>query len=320
MRRSEGVDDMTKIKSEDVPSGRNKMDEGIKASEVKFRRFFETAQDGILILDGNTGKIEDVNPYLIKMLGYSMEEIIGKRLWELGAFKDVERSKTAYKELQRKEYIRYENLPLETKDGQLFAVEFISNVYMVNDSKVIQCNIRDITEREQLKQKLQEMATHDPLTGLPNRVLLNDRFSLALALAKREQKKMSVMTLDLDKFKMVNDKLGHAKGDRLLVESAVRLAGSLRQTDTIARLGGDEFVVLLTETKRQSDAAQVAQKILQEFRQPFIFEEHEINITTSIGIALFPENGNDLESLLISSDRAMYQVKENGGNDYRFSP
>ncbi len=319
MRRSEGVDDMTKIKSEDVPSGRNKMDEGIKASEVKFRRFFETAQDGILILDGNTGKIEDVNPYLIKMLGYSMEEIIGKRLWELGAFKDVERSKTAYKELQRKEYIRYENLPLETKDGQLFAVEFISNVYMVNDSKVIQCNIRDITEREQLKQKLQEMATHDALTGLPNRVLLNDRFSLALALAKREQKEMSVMTLDLDKFKMVNDKLGHAKGDRLLVESAVRLAGSLRQTDTIARLGGDEFVVLATAIERKRMPSRLRKRSSTNFVSHLFSRNKELNITTSIGIALFPEDGNDLETLLISSDRAMYRVKEIGGNDYRLS-
>ncbi|MGA2367537.1 MAG: sensor domain-containing diguanylate cyclase [Dehalococcoidia bacterium] len=305
---------------ESLLSGRNKAEKELKASEVKYRRLFETALDGILILDGNTGKIKDVNPYLIRMLGYSNEEILGKRLWELGAFKDVGRSKEAYKELQSKEYIRYENLPLETKDGRLFAVEFVSNVYTVDHTRVIQCNIRDITEKEQLKQKLQEMATHDALTGLPNRLMLNDRFSVALAQAKREKKRVSIMTLDLDKFKMVNDTLGHAKGDRLLVESAARLARSLRQTDSIARLGGDEFVVLLTEVERKGDTVKVAQKILDEFRRPFNFEEHELNITTSIGIALFPEDGNDLEALLISSDRAMYRVKENGGNDYRFSP
>ncbi|MGA9049502.1 MAG: sensor domain-containing diguanylate cyclase [Dehalococcoidia bacterium] len=308
---------MTKVKLEEVLSGRRKENEELKASEAKFRRLFETAEHGILVLDGDTGRIEDVNPYMIKILGYSQEEIVGKRLLELGAFKDVDRGKEACRALQSKDYICYENLPLQTKEGRLFEVELISSVFVVDNARLIQCSIRDITEKEQLKRKLQEMATHDALTGLPNRVLLNDRFGVALAQAKREKKQVSIMTLDLDKFKVINDTLGHAKGDKVLVESAVRLASSLRQTDTIARIGGDEFVVLATAIERKEDAVQVAQKILHEFRQPFIFEGHELNITTSIGIAIFPEGGTDLEALLISSDRAMYRAKANGGNDYR---
>jgi PAS domain S-box-containing protein/putative nucleotidyltransferase with HDIG domain len=125
-------------------------------SELRYRRLFETAQDGVLILDAETGMIEDVNPFLIKMLGYSHEEFVEKKLWEVGAFKDVEASRNAFEALQEKEYIRYENMPLKTKDGQLIQVEFVSNVYWAGDEKVIQCNIRDITEHKRLLAALQE--------------------------------------------------------------------------------------------------------------------------------------------------------------------
>ncbi|MBN2462552.1 MAG: PAS domain S-box protein [Dehalococcoidia bacterium] len=126
----------------------------LKDSEIRYRRLFETAQDGILILDAETGQITDVNPFLMHMLGYSHKEFIGKRLWEIGPFKDVEASRTAYRELQEKEYVRYENLPLETRDKRQIQVEFVSNIYKVNHSRVIQCNIRDITARKQIERQL----------------------------------------------------------------------------------------------------------------------------------------------------------------------
>ena len=128
----------------------------IKDSELRYRRLFEAAQDGILILDAETGMIEDVNPYLINMLGYSREEFVEKKLWEVGAFRDVQASKEAFEALQENEYIRYEDLPLKTKDGRLIQVEFVSNVYLVNDEKVIQCNIRDITDRKNAEDALQK--------------------------------------------------------------------------------------------------------------------------------------------------------------------
>jgi PAS domain S-box-containing protein len=127
--------------------------EAMKASETRYRRLFETAQDGILILDAETGRITDVNPFLIQMLGYSHEELLGKRLWEIGLFKDLVSSRNAYSELQKKGYIRYEDLPLETKDGHSIDVEFVSNVYLVNGNRVIQCNIRDITKRKQAEEQ-----------------------------------------------------------------------------------------------------------------------------------------------------------------------
>jgi len=125
-------------------------------SELRYRRLFESAQDGILILDAGSGAISDVNPYLIDMLGYSREEFIEKKLWEVGAFKDIKASKNSFLALQKKEFIRYENLPLKTKDGRLVQVEFVSNVYLVDDEKVIQCNIRDISARKLAEKALQD--------------------------------------------------------------------------------------------------------------------------------------------------------------------
>jgi PAS domain S-box-containing protein len=127
----------------------------LQASETRYRRLFETAQDGILILDAETGQIDDVNPFLINLLGFSREQFLGKKIWEIGLFKDIVANKDNFEELQRKEYIRYEDLPLETADGRKIAVEFVSNVYMVNDKKVIQCNIRDITERTKMADQIE---------------------------------------------------------------------------------------------------------------------------------------------------------------------
>jgi PAS domain S-box-containing protein len=141
---------------------RKQTEAALKVSETRYRRLFETAKDVILLLDAGTGQITDVNPYLMEMLGYTHEEFLGKKLWKIGPFKNIAKSKSAFQELQKKEYIRYEHLPLETKDGKHIDVEFVSNLYLVEHQKVIQCNIRDITERkrveEELKQKTDELA------------------------------------------------------------------------------------------------------------------------------------------------------------------
>lgn len=137
-------------------SSRKRLEEAIQSSEIRYRRLFETARDGILILDAESGNIVDVNPFLQKLLGYAQPELLGKKLWEIGVFKDIINSKNAFLELQAKGYIRYEDLPLETKDGRRIDVEFISNVYTVNGKKVIQCNIRDITDRKTVEKKIQD--------------------------------------------------------------------------------------------------------------------------------------------------------------------
>ncbi|MBP1704258.1 MAG: sensor hybrid histidine kinase, partial [Chloroflexi bacterium] len=137
-------------------SERQRIEEALKASEVRYRRLFETAKDGILLLDADTGQIADVNPFLQDLLGYSHTELIGRTLWEIGPFKDVAASQSAFRKLQSQEYVRYENLPLETKDGQHRQVEFVSNVYLVDGRRVIQCNIRDITARKQTEAEVRK--------------------------------------------------------------------------------------------------------------------------------------------------------------------
>ncbi|HBH86995.1 MAG TPA: Fis family transcriptional regulator [Syntrophaceae bacterium] len=152
-RKGKGTDRIL-LAFEDI-TDQKQTEEALKSSEKRYRRLFESAQDGILILDAETGQISDVNPFLVEMLGYSHEDFLGKKLWEIGVFKDIEASKTAFLELQGKGYVRYNDLPLETQDGRPMAVEFVSNVYLVNDHKVIQCNIRDITERKLIGEALQ---------------------------------------------------------------------------------------------------------------------------------------------------------------------
>jgi diguanylate cyclase (GGDEF)-like protein/PAS domain S-box-containing protein len=300
---------------------RKRMEQEKTSSELRYRRLFETAQDGILILDAETGQIADVNPFLIDMLGYSKNEFLGKRLWEIGAFIDAKKSREAYKELQKNNYIRYEDLPLETKSGQRMEVEFVSNIYLVNHERVIQCNIRDISARKQLERNLSFAATHDFLTGLANRTLFTDHYILALAGAKRYHKKLAIMVLDIDHFKDINDALGHHNGDQLLKEFGTRLSGVVRKTDTVSRLGGDEFALLLTEVTEIENLANVAQKILENVSKPLMLNNHEVRITASIGISYYPDDGEDIETLIKYADAAMYQAKQNGRNNFlRYEP
>ena len=291
------------------------------ASELRYRRLFESAQDGILILDAGTGQIVDVNPFLIDMLGYSKDEFLGKRLWDIGAFVDARKSRRAYEALQKNDYIRYEDLPLETKTGQRMEVEFVSNAYLVDGERVIQCNIRDISERKQLERNLAFTATHDSLTGLPNRTLFNDHFTLALAGARRYGKKLAIMVLDIDHFKDINDTLGHQYGDQLLREFGNRLSGAVRKADTVARIGGDEFALLVTEMAGTENTAGIARKVLENAAKPFMLTDHEVTITASIGISSCPDDGEDIETLIKYADTAMYQAKNNGRNHYlRYEP
>lgn len=176
----------------------------------------------------------------------------------------------------------------------------------------------EIAERKHAESHAQHLADHDPLTGLPNRRLLEDRLTQALALSQRNRKLLAAMFVDLDRFKAINDSLGHAVGDALLKEVARRLVKQLRVGDTVCRIGGDEFVVVLPEIKRGADAANVAQKILETLSQPLTVDGREIHITPSIGISVFPDDGRDAGALIRNADAAMYHAKETGRANYQF--
>lgn len=294
--------------------------EKIKTSELRYRRLFEAAQDGILILDAETGMIEDVNPYLLKMLGYSREEFVKKKLWEMGAFKDIEASKEAFEALQKNEYIRYEDLPLKSKDGRLVEVEFVSNVYLVAEEKVIQCNIRDITERKQAQAALvkseallRELSTRDHLTGLFNRRFMEETLERELLRAARKGLSLGLIMLDVDDFKRFNDVHGHAMGDAILREVGKLLLDHVRGEDVPCRYGGDEFIVILPGAS-QTATYERAEFFCEYARQcHFKFEEQPLSaVTLSMGLALFPEHGSTSNAILRSADLALYRAKHAG--------
>jgi len=205
------------------------------------------------------------------------------------------------------------------KDGSVIWVEWHNSALRDEEGRVISILslAQDVSSRIQAEERLQYMATHDGLTGLPNSVLLHDRLESALARARRAKRRVGVMFLDLDHFKDVNDTLGHRVGDALLKELARRIRAALRQSDVLARISGDEFVVVLEDLPDEGSPERVARMILEEVRRPFQVEGHEIHVSGSLGLALHPEDGSDAETLLKNADAAMYHAKELGRNGFR---
>lgn len=289
----------------------------LKDSELRYRRLFETAQDGILILNAQTGTIEDVNPYLVEMLGYSREEIEEKKLWEVGAFKDIKASKDAFHALQKNEYIRYKDLPLRAKSGKLVPVEFVSNVYWTGSKKVIQCNIRDISERKHahdalLKSEsfLREQSARDHLTGLFNRRYLEETLQRELLRASRKKLSLGIIMLDVDDFKGFNDTYGHAAGDAILQEIGNLLLGHVRGEDLPCRYGGDEFIIVLPDASKDITLKR-AERIREHIQHLNIqFEGQSLGaLTISIGTAVYPEDGTTGRTIMKAVDDAFYRTK-----------
>jgi diguanylate cyclase (GGDEF)-like protein/PAS domain S-box-containing protein len=212
------------------------------------------------------------------------------------------------------------NAFLANPEGRRVAVEYTVSTVLDRSGAVTGSVyvLRDVSEKRALADKLAYMAQHDPLTGLPNRMLLADRIASAIAMAKRRATKPGVLFLDLDGFKHVNDSLGHAIGDKLLQSVANRLTACVRGSDTVSRLGGDEFVVLLAEVTHPEDAAIAVNRMLDAVSAPHHIDEHELHVSSSIGVSLYPTDGTDAETLINNADAAMYQAKANGRKSYRF--
>ena len=308
---------------------RKRLENALRDSEVRFRRLFETAQDGILILDAGTGQIREVNPFLIDMLGYSREEFLGKDLWEVGAFIDIEKSKATFQILQAEGYVRYEDLPLQAKDGSLINVEFVSNVYDVDNSKVIQCNIRDITERKRLagelfrangellvaNERLKELALKDSHTGLYNHRYLKEAIDAGFSRAQRQGISLSVIMMDIDFFKSINDVYGHVFGDLVLKQLAAQLTGSVRPHDVVIRYGGEEFIIVSIDTDL-AGAVILAKRILETVGLfSFGNREHTVKLKLSLAVASYPQDTIQKNSELVDyADQLLNKAKENGGN------
>jgi diguanylate cyclase (GGDEF)-like protein len=186
------------------------------------------------------------------------------------------------------------------------------------DGNLLVRSLRYAIERKLAEDMIKKLAYHDSLTGLPNRILFNDRYKMAMEGSKRYHKKTALIMLDLDYFKDINDKLGHEAGDELLKEVSGRLGNILRQIDTVCRMGGDEFTLLITELSSKVEAEEVVQRILEALRKPFILNGFTAKISASLGIAVYPDDGENLEILIKHADTAMYEVKKRGRNNYLY--
>lgn len=316
---------------------RKMAEEALRKSEERYRAFVEHSSEAIWLFELDQplhtglpeaeqieqfyehGYLAECNDLMAQMYGYSRaEDIIGARLSTL-LIRDDPANIDYLRAFVRSGYRLTEAESHEV--DKLGESRFFSNnlVGIVADGYLVRAwgTQRDITERKEAEQTIRHLAYHDSLTGLPNRLLFQDRFSQALLHSHRNREMLAMLFLDLDRFKTINDTLGHAFGDRLLKGVAERLSSCLREGDTIARLGGDEFMILLTGIAAVEDAAKVAEKILDSLRPSFRFDENDLHITTSIGISLYPFDGKDAETLVKNADIALYRAKEHGRDNYQ---
>jgi len=264
----------------------------------------ETMRDAVLVADAH-GHVVDLNPAAARLLGQRVGELIGRPVAGLlSDFADpIGFPDPGVYELRQGD--RNEELAME------LAVTALQDARGLTAGRVLV--FRDVTERRELERELRRLAYTDRLTGLPNRALFHDRLERALAMAKRRDAAVAILFLDLDRFKNINDSLGHEIGDRVLVMVAERLRRCLRAEDTLARLGGDEFAILLPEIADRRDTHLVTDKCLAALSAPEVIGEHELTVNASIGVAVFPQDGADVQHLLRSADAAMYRAKARGG-------
>jgi diguanylate cyclase (GGDEF)-like protein/PAS domain S-box-containing protein len=274
------------------------------------------------------GNLTFLNGVAEKLTGWPWQEAAGRRMADVLQIIDDETRKTIPDPMERAVKLnRSVHLPpnciLIGRDGVETPIE--DSVAPIHDRQGRATGavmvFRDVTVAREMALQVAHAATHDFLTGLPNRMLLDDRISQAIALAPRRKTKIAILFLDLDGFKHINDSLGHALGDRLLQSVAKRLEDCVRGSDTVSRRGGDEFVVLLSELQNLEDAEITARRMLEAVAKPHAIDHHMLHVTTSIGVSVYPDDGLDAEALIKNADTAMYQAKKNGRERYQlFNP
>ncbi|CAH0300496.1 Cyclic di-GMP phosphodiesterase Gmr [Massilia sp. Bi118] len=292
----------------------------LQESEEFFRLTFSQAAIGIALLS-REGRFLRVNRKLSQIVGFSEIELLQRFFHQVTHPDELDEDKALMRRLVAGETrdARRESRYL-CKDGRTVWVALSASTMREAASGQLRLivAVQDISRRKEAEEALLRMATHDTLTGLPNRLLLQDRLAQAIAHAQRARRQVGVMFIDLDRFKHVNDSLGHEAGDQLIVEIARRLSAVLRESDTVARQGGDEFVVVLADLASSDDAALVAGKLLESLFEPLSLVGHEVFPSGSIGIAMYPGDGRDSEALLKAADSAMYRAKASGGKRYDF--
>jgi diguanylate cyclase (GGDEF)-like protein/PAS domain S-box-containing protein len=305
---------------------RQQAEDAVRASEQEMKRILDSIHAGVVVIDPEAHVIVDANDAAIKMIGAPKERVVGRVCHQFICPTEI--GKCPISDLHTT-IDNSERALLTVEGGRIPILKSVVPVILKGRKHFIESFI-DISNLKQAQEQITRMAYFDSLTNLPNRLLFRDRLQLAINYAERHRSLFALLILDLDNFKRINDTLGHRVGDLLLKEAAQRLTDSMRSTDaivrqstdefdtTVARQGGDEFTILLTEINHVQHAAKVSQRFLEALAQPFVLDGHEIFISASIGLALYPLDGKDLDSLLKNADIAMYHAKEKGRNNYQF--
>ncbi|WP_052452172.1 putative bifunctional diguanylate cyclase/phosphodiesterase [Noviherbaspirillum autotrophicum] len=303
---------------------RKKIEEALYVEKERARVTLESIGDGVLSTDVHCN-ITYLNPEAERMTGWTRDEARGRPIAEIfrlinGDTRQPARNPVEAVIADKKNLALQARSILVRRDGEEAPIEDSAAPIFDRNGEVTGAVVtfRDVTETQAMARKMAHLAEHDYLTGLPNRLLLNDRLSQAIAYATRHGTKLAVFFLDLDNFKHINDSLGHSVGDELLSGVAKRLTSQVRHSDTVSRLGGDEFVVLVLEDTDVEHFPFTAEKILRALAAPHHLSGNELHVTTSIGISLFPDDGADAETLVKNADIAMYHAKKNGRNNFQF--
>jgi len=322
------------LKEKSLEKQNKRIQNQLHESERLHRYLVNTSPDIIYILDQD-GHFSFINDRIETLLGYDNKELIGKHYSILVHQKDLEVARYVFNERRVGDRAsRNVELRLKCKDdssprffeASTLPIELSSMGIYQNEGDPKKKTYlgtygvaRDITERKLAEDTINFQAYHDLLTNLPNRALLRDRLSLAISQAKREDEMLAVMFLDLDRFKNINDSLGHVVGDELLQQVSTRLKSCVREGDTLARFGGDEFTLLLPKiTRGKEDVSSIAEKINDVLKDPFVIDNNELYVSASIGISIYPRDGTNMDLLIKHADIAMYHVKDTGKNNYKF--
>ena len=296
---------------------RRKAEQALHENERRFRSLIEHSSDIITVVDVQ-GTILYQSPSIQRLLGYTPQSLAGTNVMDYVYADDAHALLTAITRPAGDGIQSVEFRFREATGGWRALEATISNLLDNPDVGGIVMNCRDITARKRDEATIRHLAYYDALTSLPNRILFNDRLTIALAHAKRRgSRSVAIMFLDLDRFKTINDTLGHGAGDELLKAAAERLSTALRDEDTVARLGGDEFLLLLPGVDDVEDAARLGQKVVDLFKEPFDIQDHELQVTASVGISLFPADGADGETLVRNADTALYRAKDQGRDRFQ---
>lgn len=297
------------------------LERSLQLESFKSDKVLEMAAEGIVTIDIK-GDIRSFNRAAQKIFGYSEEEILCKNVSLLMPSPHRENHDgyiSRYLQTGQAHVLgRTQELQGLRKDGTIFPMELAVTEVRLGDTHLFTGMLRDISEQKLAQQRIEQLAHYDALTHLPNRSLFFDRLGQAIMMAKRNQRSIALLYIDLDGFKLVNDTLGHHIGDLLLVQVAERLRLCVRESDTLARLGGDEFTLILIDTREREAVAMVANKVIESIAVPFELEGHTVHIGVSVGIAHYPDDAEAEDALLIVADKAMYAAKAAGKNTYRF--